>query len=267
MPAYSTLDLIYEVYEAIASMTFFSFTLSELVERMKGNREKRGDNRRVSRASVDRILNKLWLPLDIHKVSAERWEKGTSPMRGLTRVKPDIVEKVIRSQGIRATPMEIDHWIGLGEEPIATRAYICYPYRSNPLKHSIELLVLLIHLYPKANDSFAPATPHEMYWDLEGRISREIAMNECRKLILECKFLLNCQRRGEEPSSGMKRDMEVARANNIPIKYIEDEDMLGYYPDVNSIMVKSDLSQFVAISETPKPIIIAATSKSTNKSR
>lgn len=265
MPAYSTLDLIYEVYEAIGSLSGFQFSLDELARKINQNRKRRNEKRKVSKDSVNRILNKLWLILNISKISGEKWEKGTSPMRGLTKVRPDIVEKVIQRQEIDATPSNIDFWIGLGELNTSHRAYICYPYRNNPLKHSLELLVLLIHLYPKVKDSYTPATPHEMYWGLEERRNREIAMSECEKLIEKCDFMLICQRKGETPSKGMQKDIQIARAKNMPIKYIED--ILGYYPDVDTIMLNSGLVEFVAVSEEPQPVLSVAISNSSSSNR
>ena len=267
MPAYSTLDMVYEVYEAIASLPTFQyfFTLNEIVERINKNRKDRNENRRTSRESIDRILNKLFLPLQISKVSEEKWEKSTGPMQAMLKVRPEIVEKVIQNQGISATPEKIAFWIGLGKLSTSHRAYLCYPYSNNPLKNSLELLVLLIHLYPKAKEIFTPATPHEMYWGLEERENREAAMNECRDLILKCDFLLNCQKRGDTPSKGMKSDIEIAQAEKKPIKYIKD--YLGYYPDVNAIMIDSGLARFVPVSGTPKltPVVTIPTSPKKNK--
>ena len=84
-------------------------------------------------------------------------------------------------------------------------------------------------------------------------------MDECEKLIEKCDILLNCQRRGETPSSGMKKDMEIARAKDKPMKYIED--ILGYYPDIDSIMISSGLAEFVTVLVHPnlEPAISART--------
>jgi hypothetical protein len=270
MPAYSTLDLICEVNEAIASLGGRQFALNELVQIINESRKKRNVKRKVSSESVYRILTRLWLPLNIRKVTPEIWEKGTGPIRGMTKVRPDLVERVIQHEDIRyknvlVTPQEIDRWIGLGEESITRRAYICYPYRDNPLKRSMEILVLLVHLYPKAKDEFAPATPHDMYWGLEERRTREIAMNECEKLILQCDFVLNCLRRGEKPSAGMIRDMEIAKAHNKEIKYIED--ILEYYPNVSDVLISCGLSEFTPQVEAKKIAPVVATLNSMKKIR
>lgn len=250
MPAYSTLDLINEVYIAIQSIRNSCFTLDELVQKINENREKKGEKRKVSSDSVNRILEKLWLPLGIRRNPYGVWERGTGPIRGMTNLRPDIVERILREQRINATPIEIDRWISLAEEPTTRKAYICYPYHDNPIRRSMELLILLIHLYPKAKDKFVPATPHEMYWGLEEKTDRETAMNECEKLIERCDCLLYCLRKDDEPSSGMKRDINVARKKGKNILYIED--ILGYYPNVENIMVRCGLAEFTTVSPKAK---------------
>jgi hypothetical protein len=242
MPAYSTIDLINEVYHAIVSLQNSRFTTNQLVQKINEYRRKKGEKMKVSNDSVNRILTELWLPLGIRKTDSGEWEKGTGPIRGMTNIRPDIVESVLQDKELDATPTDIDHWIGLANEPTTHKAYICYPYHDNPLKRSMELLVLLIHLYSKAKDSFVPATPHEMYWGLEERSDRETAMTKCAELIKKCDFLLYCLRKNEKPSKGMKRDMEVAKAEGKKILYIED--ILGYYPNIEEILKKCGLSEF-----------------------
>lgn len=252
MPAYPTTDLIHDISVAIASVESPRFSVDTLIQIINKNRRKRGEKREVSGDSVDRILNKLWLTLGIRKTRSGIWEKGTGPIRGMTNVKPDIVGQIIDNQGIEATPLEIDRWIGLGEEPTTHKAYICYPYRDNPIRRSMELLVLLIHLYPKAKANFAPATPHEMYWGLEERTNRAIAMSECRKLIEQCDLLLYCLKKADPPSNGMKEDMEVAKEKGLETRYIED--VLGYYPDLPEILVRCGLSEFA---EIPQAVVVS----------
>lgn len=252
MPAYPTIDLIYEISIAIASNENSQFSVDTLVQLINKSRRKRGEKRKVSGESIDRILKKLWLTLGIRKTVSGVWEKGTGPIRGLTNVRPDIVERLIDDQGIRVTPAEFDRWIGLGEEPTTHKAYICYPYHDNPIKRSIELLVLLVHLYPKAKDSFVPASPHEMYWGLEERTNRAMAMSECRKLIEKCDFLLYCLRKKDTPSTGMKKDMEVAEKKGLETRYIED--ILGYYPNLQEILIRCGLSEFA---EIPRAVSIS----------
>jgi hypothetical protein len=242
MPAYSTIDLIYEIYVGIASIESPQFTLDQLVQRINENRKRKGEKRRVSSESVGRILMRLWLPLGISKTLTGAWKRGTGPIRGMTNVWPEIVHKIIADAKIDATSLDVGNWIGLGEEPTTHKAYICYPYHDNPLRRSLELLVLLIHLYPKAKDSFAPATPHEMYWGLEERIDRETAMTKCEELIAKCDFLLYCLGKKDKSSIGMKRDMKVAKKKRKETMYIED--ILGYYPNVSEIMKKCGLSEF-----------------------
>lgn len=248
MPAYPTTSLIHDISIAIASIENSRFTVDTLVQIIDANRMKRGEERRVSSDSVDRILKELWFTLGIRKTLSGVWEKGTGPIRGMMNVRADIVERITSAQGIRATSHQIDRWIGLGEEPTTRKAYICYPYHDNPIKRSIELLVLLIHLYPYAKDSFVPATPHEMYWGLEERTSRATAMSECRKLIEKCDFLLYCLKKGDTPSHGMKEDIEVAKEKGLETRYIED--ILGYYPDLQKILVECGLSEFAEIPQT-----------------
>jgi hypothetical protein len=254
MPAYSTIDLVYEVYVGIQSMEGSQFTLEKLVKKINENRRRKDERRKVSSESVYRILMKLWLPLRISKTVTDSWRKGTGPMRGMTNVQPEIVDRIIADAKIDATSLDIGNWISLGEEPTTHKAYICYPYHDEPLRRSIELLILLIHLYPKAKSSFAPATPHEMYWGLEERIDRETAMTTCAKLIDECDFLLYCLRKTDKPSAGMKQDMEYAKSKRKETKYIED--MIGYYPNIAEIMKKCDLSEFVESSKASPPILI-----------
>jgi hypothetical protein len=263
MPAYSTLDLICEVNEAIASLSSSQFTLTELVQIINDNRRKRNIKRKASSESVNRILTRLWLPLNIRKISTDVWEKGTGPIRGITNVRPDVVEKVIRYAKITATPQEIDKWISLGEEPTTRKAYICYPYRDNPLRRSMELLVLLIYLYPKAREKFVPAIPHEMYWGLEQRTSRAVAMGECEKLIKACDFLLNCLKKGETPSSGMQRDMEAAKREGKEIKYIED--YLEHYPNVTDVLTSCGLIEFSGYIDIKKVTPATVTSQISKK--
>ncbi|MGA2767259.1 MAG: hypothetical protein ABSF24_02950 [Candidatus Bathyarchaeia archaeon] len=222
------------------------------MQKINENRKRKGEKRRVSSESVNRVLMKLWLPLGISKTVTGAWKRGTGPIRGMTNVWPEIVDKIIADAKVDATPLEVGNWIGLGEEPTTHKAYICYPYHDNPLRRSLELLILLIHLYPRAKDSFVPATPHEMYWGLEERIDRETAMTKCEELIAKCDFLLYCLRKKDKPSIGMKRDMEVAKKKGIETKYIED--MLGYYPNVAEIMKECGLSEFA---ETPQ--VVSAT--------
>jgi hypothetical protein len=248
MPAYSTVDLIYEVYVAIASMESLQFSLDQLVQKINENRVKNGERTKVSSSSVDRILRKLWLPLGIRKTISGNWEKGTGPIRGMANVQPEVVERIIKDQKIDATPAEIEEWIGLAEEPTTHKAYICYPYHDNPLKRSIELLILLILLYPKARNRFVPATPHEMYWGLEERTDRETAMIKCEELIEKCDFMLYCLRKKDKPSAGMKRDVDVAKAEKKEILYIED--LLGTYPNVSEIMIRCGLAEFAEIPKT-----------------
>lgn len=252
MPAYSTLDLIYEIHIAIASIRDGQeFTLDELAERMDESRRIRGEKRKVSSDSLNRILTKLWLFLGIGKTQERRWKKGASPIRSLTHVRPEIVEKVIHTQKIFASPKDIDNWIVLGEEPTTHKAYICYPYRDNPFRRSLELLILLILIFPKVKNDFAPATPHEMYWGLEERTDRTTAMNKCEELIENCDFLLYCLSKKDTPSKGMIRDMKVAKAKGKKIRYIED--ILGYYPNITEIMMKCGLSEFIQIISIAKP--------------
>lgn len=248
MPAYPTVKLIYEIYIALASMEDDQFTLDQLVRRIDENRRKKGEKKRVSSDSLERILNELWLPLGIRKTLSGTWERG-SPIRGMINVRPEIVERIINDQKIDATPVEIDKWIGLAKEPTTHKAYMCYPYRDNPLKRSIELLILLVHLYPKAKDAFVPATPHEMYWGLEEKTDRATAMNRCEELIAKCDLLLYCLRRKDPPSKGMKEDMEVAKKNGKEIRYIED--VLGYYPNISEIMMRCGLSEFAGTVQAP----------------
>jgi hypothetical protein len=242
MPAYSSVDLIYEIYVGIASMENSQFTVDQLVQRINENRTRRSEKRRVSSASVDRILMKLWLPLGISKTASGAWKKGTGPIRGMTDVWPDVVDKIIADAKIEAASADIGNWIGLGEEPTTHKGYVCYPYHDNPLSRSLELLILLVHLYPKAKGTFVPATPHEMYWGLEERIDRETAMGKCEELIKKCDFLLYCLRKKDKPSAGMMRDMEFAKKQGKETKYIED--LLGYYPNIPEIMEKCGLSEF-----------------------
>lgn len=252
MPAYSTIDLIYEIYVAISLMENSQFTEDQLVQKINENRSKRDEKRKASSDSVNRILTRLWLPLGVRKTLSGIWEKGTGPIRGMTNVRPDIVDKVVRDWKIDATPLEIARWIGLGEEPTTHKAYICYPYHDNPLKRSIELLILLIHLYPKAKDSFVPATPHEMYWGLEERTDRTTAMSKCAKLIEKSDFLLYCLRKKDAPSRGMKRDMKTADKKGLETRYIED--ILGYYPNTSEIMARVGLSEFAEVPRMAKTV-------------
>ena len=193
MPAYSTLDLIYEIHLTIASIKDEQeFTLNELAERIDDSRRTRGEKRKVSSDSLNRILTRLWLFLGIGKTQKGLWKKGAGPIRSIANVQPEVIQKVMSTQEIVASPKEIDLWIGLGEQPITHRAYICYPYHDNPLRRSLELLILLILIFPKVKDEFAPATPHQMYWGLEERTDRDTAMNKCEELIEKCDFLLYC---------------------------------------------------------------------------
>lgn len=77
MPACSPLDLVNEIYIGIASMKNRQFTLDQLVQKLNENRSKKGENRRVSKDSVNRVLTKLWLPLDVRKTLSGAWEIGT----------------------------------------------------------------------------------------------------------------------------------------------------------------------------------------------
>ncbi len=241
MPACSSFDLINEIYIGILSMEN-SFTSDALAKTVNANRKKKNEKRKVSTATVDRVLTKLWFPLEISKTENGFWRKGTSPMRGMIKFRSEIVERIIEDAKIEATSFDIGKWIALGEEATTRKAYICYPYRDNPIKRSMELLVLLIHLYPKVKDVFVPAIPHEMYWGLEERVDRKTAMDKCAELITRCDFLLYCLKTGDEPSSGMKQDMEIAKANGKETKCIEN--ILGDYPDTSEIMKKCGLSEF-----------------------
>lgn len=255
MPAYSTVDLIYEIYAAITSTDNLHFTLDELVQRINRSRKKSGENKKVRKESVNRILTRLWLPLGVRKTVSGTWEKGAGPIRGTTNVRPDIVYKVIHDQKIDATPKQIDRWVGLGEEPTTHKAYICYPYHDDPLRRSLELLILLILLYPKAKGSFVPATPHEMYWGLEEKTDRRTAMIKCEQLVKKSDFLLYCLRKTDKPSNGMKKDMDVAKGHGLEIRYVEG--ILGYYPEVPEIMERCNLSAR-ALSEFAVPTIANA---------
>jgi hypothetical protein len=246
MPAYSTTELIYEIYVGIESFDS-QFTQEQLVQRINENRKRKGERRRVSSESVGNILLKLWLPFGISKTLTGAWKRGIGPIRGFANVQPETVEKIITDGKIDATALEVSNWLGLAEEPTTHKAYICYPYHDNPLRRSIELLVLLVHLYPKAKEAFVPATPHEMYWRLEERTDRETAMSKCKDLIKKCDFLLYCLRKKDKPSIGMKQDMEVAKSLGLETQYVED--IIGYYPNIQEIMKKCDLSEFV---EVPK---------------
>jgi len=242
MPAYSTIYLIYEVYAVITSVKGRQFSVDQLVKEINENRRKRGEKKKVSAESINHVLTHLWLPFNVRKTLSGDWEKGTGPIRGMTNIRPDLVWQVIRAQKIDSTPIEIDHWIALGEEPTTHKAYICYPYHDNPLKRSLELLVLLVHLYPKAKKKFVPATPHEMCWGLEERTTRAVAMTECAKLIEKCDYILYCLRRKDPPSEGMKQDMAIAKKKGLEMLYIED--LLGYYPNIEEIIVKCGLTGF-----------------------
>jgi hypothetical protein len=242
MPAYSTIDLIYEVYIAITSTRNRSFTIEELVQEINANRKERGEKKKVSSESINHVLTHLWLPFNVRKTQKGNWEKGTGPIRGMANIRPDLIWRIIRDQKADATPFDIDHWIELGEEPTTRKAYICYPYHDNPLKHSLELLVLLVLLYPKAKEEFVPVTPHEMCWGLEERTTRKIAMTECAKLIEKCAYMLYCLRKKDVPSKGMKEDLAIAKERGIKLLYIED--LLGYYPNLDEIMKKCGLTQF-----------------------
>jgi hypothetical protein len=242
MPAYSTIDLINEIYFAIISLECSKFTTNQLVQRINQFRREKGKKMKVSSESVNRILTELWLPLGIRKTGFGEWEKGTGPIRGITNIRPDIVKSILTNLKLNTTPADVDRWIGLANEPTTHKVYICYPYHDNPLKRSMELLVLLIHLYPKAKDSFVPATPHEMYWGLEERTDRETAMAKCAELIKKCDFLLYCLRKNQKPSKGMKQDMDIAKAEGKKIIYIED--LLGYYPNIDETLRNCGLPEF-----------------------
>jgi len=227
------------------SMEESQFTLENLVEGINENRRRKDEKRNVSSESVDRILTKLWLPLGLTKTELGNWKRGTGPIKGMISVDSTKVSKIIEYAQIDATPSEIGKWIELGEEPTTHKAYVCYPYRDNPIRRSMELLVLLIYLYPKAKESFVPATPHEMYWGLEERSSRQTAMTECAGLIKKCDFVLYFLKKKDAPSSGMKEDMKIAKELGKEVKYIED--LLGYYPNIAETMEKSGLAEFINV--------------------
>jgi|GEM_PF-2037058 hypothetical protein len=242
MPTISTTELANEIYAANLSMEN-SFTSEQLVDKINENRKMRGELKQVSKQSVDRILKELYLLFGVGKTANGYWKKGASPMGGTINFRSEIIERIISDANINATTFDIGKWIELGAEPTTHKAYICYPYRDNPLRRSMEVLVLLIHLYPKAKDNFAPATPHEMYWGVEEKIDRKTAMEKCAGLIAKCDFVLFCLKNGDAPSAGMKQDMEIAE--NLGIKTKKIEEILGYYPDVAGIMKKSGLSSSI----------------------
>jgi hypothetical protein len=239
MPKYSTMDLIYEVFVAITSIDKNQFTIGELVGKINDNRRKRGEKTKVSETSVYKVLSHLGLPFNVRRTASGSWEKGTGPIRGVTNLRPDVVESIIQDGKIDAAPLEIDHWINLAGEATTRKAYICYPYRDNPLRRSYELLILLVHVYPKSNEKFAPLTPHEMCWGLEERTTRKTAMNACADWIRKCDYILYCLKRSDTPSNGMLEDLKIAEQAGIKVLYIEDE--LGYYPNLEDIMKKCGL--------------------------
>jgi len=242
MPACSTLDLIYEVYIAVTSIRGPEFTLDQLTSVINENRAKKGEKRKVSSDSVQRILKKLWLPFGVRTALPSGWKIGTGPILGIANVWPENVGKIIAEGKIDATSLEISNWLGLAEEPTTHKAYICYPYHDDPLKCSVELLILLIHIYPKAKKLFVPMTPHERYWQLEERSSREFALSKCKELMKKCDFLLYCLRSEDTPSLGMEQDIAVAKSEGLEIVAIEN--IIDYYPNIPEIMRKCGLSEF-----------------------
>ena len=246
MPATSPYEVAYEIFVAINAIDKNTFSEQDIVNKINDNREKRGKDKSIDTSSVTKVLLTLWLPFNVRQISKEKWEKGTGPIRGLTYSRQDIVQKIIDSGKLEATPNEIAEWITDGSKGRSRRAYICYPYRSNPFKHSLELLVLLSHLYPKTKDKYAPATPHEMGWGAEEKKGRRAAMMECSTLIQESDLILYCLKKGQPPSEGMKEDIEIGKNYGKPLVYIEEE--LGYYPDVEDIMKKCGLMEVLTVS-------------------
>jgi hypothetical protein len=242
MPACSTLDLIYEVYIAITSIRSPEFTLDQLISVINENRDKKGEKRKVSSDSVQRILRRLWLPFGVRTTLSSGWAIGTGPIRGIANVWPETVGKIIADGKIDATSLEISKWLGLAEEPTTHKAYVCYPYYDDPLKRSVELLILLIHIYPKAKKLFVPMTPHEKYWQLEERSSRDFALSKCKELMKKCDFLLYCLRSDDTLSFGMEQDIAVAKSEGLEIVAIEN--IIDYYPNIPEIMRKCGLSEF-----------------------
>jgi hypothetical protein len=242
MPVCSPLDLVYEIYIGIASIKSGEFTLDHLVRIINENREKRAENRRVSSDSVNRILTKLWLSLDVQKTLSGRWKTVTGPIRGIVSMRPETVDRIIKEGQIDAVSLDIDKWLGLADEPTTHKAYICYPYHDDPLRRSIELLIILIHIYPKAKKLFVPITPHERYWRLEERMGREIALSKCAELVKKCDFLLYCLKNEDPPSPGMEQDIAVARSERLEIVPIEN--IIDCYPDIPQIMRRCGLSEF-----------------------
>jgi hypothetical protein len=246
MPVTSPYELAYEIFVAISAINSDVFSTGDLVKRINENRKERGKVKGTNIISVNKVLSTLWLPMNVRQVSKENWEKGTGPIRGLTYSRQDIVQKIIDYGKLDATPSKIAEWILDSSKGLSRKAYICYPYRSNPFRHSLELLVLLSHLYPKAKDKYAPATPHEMGWGSEEKKGRRAAMNECADLIKECDLILFCLREGDTPSEGMKEDIEIGKKLGKPLVYIEKE--LGYYPNVEEIMKKCGLIEVLTVS-------------------
>jgi hypothetical protein len=242
MPKGSTTKLEKEIYEAVLSMES-SFTLDKLVQKIDENRGIRGECGKASRQSVERILVELYLLFSVSKTPNGGWKKGATPINGTIKFQSEIVDKIISDAKIEGTAFDVGQWIELGAKGPTRKAYICYPYRDNPFWRSMELLVLLTHLYPIAKEDFAPATPHEMYWRLEENVDRKTAMDKCAELIAKCEFVLFCMKKGSTPSAGMKQDIEAAAVSGKEIKYIED--LLGYYPNIAEIMKKSGLSSSV----------------------
>lgn len=242
MPACSPLDLVYEIYIGIASMKSREFTLGQLVRKINENREKKAESRRVSSDSVDRVLTKLWLPLGVQKTLGGGWEICTGPIRGIASVWPETVDRIIEEGQIDAVSLDIGKWLGLADEPTTHKAYICYPYHDDPLRRSIELLIILIHIYPKAKKLFVPMVPHEKYWRLEERMGREIALSKCNELVKKCDFLLYCLKNDAPPSPEMEQDISVARSEGLEIVPIEN--IIDCYPNIPEIMRRCNLSEF-----------------------
>jgi len=98
-------------------------------------------------------------------------------------------------------------------QKLRLKVYICSPYRDNPEKNRQKALKYCRKAF---EEGYLPIAPHVYFPQfLDETTEREQGLEMALQLLLECQEIWVF---GPEITEGMKREIELAKKFNIPIK-------------------------------------------------
>lgn len=107
------------------------------------------------------------------------------------------------------------------EEKPAVRIYVSYPYTDNPKERIKEVRKIVRELMSHRN-GFVLFIPHFAFHAFNKDYGEETADEHCLELLKVSDMLCVCLKKGEALTRGMKRELDYAKAHDMPIVYLAD---------------------------------------------